>query len=261
MVAAVALMLASGGHPPRSTGGGLRDVRRYGGHRELHVDGVHRRPSARTLFTLSVASPRTGCVLLDRAVLCALRRTSGGPERGRARAQSGRARDHDVHRDSASRAAFSPSRFWRRSRSIRGAWRRVLTSAWNPHVIVFAMMALIVAAADTIAGVGVNTAGGGRPCEPRRSDTRGAVAVSARDRPGVGDRSGRWQLAQETRDSRDQPFAPRDRCRVGRALGASDRRSSSPAIPATSVSFGHSLFRNRIMVSDSPPRFTRGATC
>jgi hypothetical protein len=34
------------------------------------------------------------------------------------------------------------------------AWRiaPVLTSAWNPHVIVFAMMALIVAAADTIAG-------------------------------------------------------------------------------------------------------------
>ncbi len=28
----------------------------------------------------------------------------------------------------------------------------VLTSAWNPHIIVFAMMALIVAAADTIAG-------------------------------------------------------------------------------------------------------------
>ena len=34
------------------------------------------------------------------------------------------------------------------------SWRiaPVLTSAWNPHVIVFAMMALIVAAADTIAG-------------------------------------------------------------------------------------------------------------
>jgi hypothetical protein len=34
------------------------------------------------------------------------------------------------------------------------SWRTapVLTSAWNPHVIVFAMMALIVAAADTIAG-------------------------------------------------------------------------------------------------------------
>jgi hypothetical protein len=34
------------------------------------------------------------------------------------------------------------------------AWRiaPVLTSAWNPHIIVFAMMALIVAAGDTIAG-------------------------------------------------------------------------------------------------------------
>ena len=140
-----------GGNRHRQAGSADGSGGRHGGDRELHAAGQPGSPARRSLLAISVASSRAALLLCPRAVLRRRRRADRRAECGRPGDQRDRAR---ARRDDCrnERRPSSPPRLAATSAVYVLRVSDLLTSAWNPHIVVLPTMVAVIARAAAAAG-------------------------------------------------------------------------------------------------------------